>query len=401
MEPDAYAVAAAACRMAERWPPDGREMDLHAIVPAGGAGSRLWPLSRQGAPKFLIDLTGSGRSLLQSTVERLAPLAAQTLIVTGADHEGAVREQVPGADVVTEPSMRGTMGAIGLAAAIIQEKYGDVVVGSFAADHLIRDEEAFRAAVRSAIESAREGYVVTIGITPEGPSTAYGYIRAGAGSDAAGEDAAAGAVGEDAGQGRAARAVEAFVEKPDAATAAEYVATGEYFWNAGMFVARTSVLLGALKRFHPELAEPLRRLARAWDDPAARDTAIREFWEPLPSAVIDRAIAEPLAAEQGVTVVPVEMGWSDVGDYASLAEVIDRSQLSGQVSPGGSAQQTLAIDAPESLIFTHSKPVVVVGVPQAVVVEMEDVILVTQTPASQQVKMAVDALRESGLERLR
>ena len=168
-----------------------------------------------------------------------------------------------------------------------------------------------------------------------------------------------------------------------------------------MFVARTSVLLGALRRFHPELAEPLRHLARAWDDPAARDAAIREFWEPLPSAVIDRAIAEPLAAEQGVTVVPVEMGWSDVGDYASLAEVIDRSQLSGQVSPGGSAQQTLAIDAPESLIFTHSKPVVVVGVPQAVVVEMEDVILVTQTPASQQVKMAVDALRESGLERLR
>ena len=372
--------------------PDGRRMDLHVIVPAGGAGSRLWPLSRQGAPKFLIDLTGSGRSLLQATVERLEPLAVQTLIVTGAAHEAAVRGQVPAADVVVEPSMRGTMGAIGLAAAIIQEKYGDVVVGSFAADHLIQDEEAFRDAVRAAVDSARSGYVATIGITPEGPSTAYGYIHAG------GEPALEGEISSAGGE---ARAVESFVEKPDGATAAEYVATGEYFWNAGMFVAKTSVLLGALERFHPEIADPLKELARRWDDPRAREAAINEYWEPLPNAVIDRAIAEPLAAEQGVTVVPVDMGWSDVGDYASLADVIDRTKLSSQISPGGTAQQTLTIDSPESLIYTHSKPVVVVGVPQAVVVEMEDVILVTQASASQQVKSAVDALEGINLEGLR
>ncbi len=367
-------------------------MDLHVIVPAGGAGSRLWPLSRQGAPKFLIDLTGSGRSLLQATVERLEPLAVQTLIVTGAAHEAAVRGQVPAADVVVEPSMRGTMGAIGLAAAIIQEKYGDVVVGSFAADHLIQDEEAFRDAVRAAVDSARSGYVATIGITPEGPSTAYGYIHAG------GEPALEGEISSAGGE---ARAVESFVEKPDGATAAEYVATGEYFWNAGMFVAKTSVLLGALERFHPEIADPLKELARRWDDRRAREAAINEYWEPLPNAVIDRAIAEPLAAEQGVTVVPVDMGWSDVGDYASLADVIDRTKLSSQISPGGTAQQTLTIDSPESLIYTHSKPVVVVGVPQAVVVEMEDVILVTQASASQQVKSAVDALEGINLEGLR
>ncbi|MFT0846626.1 mannose-1-phosphate guanylyltransferase [Actinomycetaceae bacterium L2_0104] len=369
-------------------------MNLHAIIPAGGAGSRLWPLSRQAAPKFLIDLTGSGRSLLQATVDRLAPLAEQTLIVTGSAHEASVREQVPDADVVVEPSMRGTTGAIGLAAAIIQREHGDVVVGSFAADHVIQDEEAFLAAVRTAIRSAEDGYVATIGIAPERPSTAYGYIHAvsrqeeGPGADKLEAD------------GSAALPVEEFVEKPDADTAAAYLATGEYFWNAGMFVAKTSVLLAALERFHPEIAAPLLELAARWGGPG-QEAAVGELWDPLPNAVIDRAVAEPLAAERGVSVVPVEMGWSDVGDYASLAEVIDEPQLSRQISPGGQAQRALTVDAPGSLVYTHSKPVVVIGVPQAVVVEMDDVILVTQADASQQVKEAIDALKDNDLDGLR
>lgn len=220
----------------------GNDMKLHAIIPAGGVGARLWPLSRRAQPKFLIDLTGAGRSLLQATVDRLAPLTEQTLIVTGSAHEAAVRDQVPGADVVVEPSMRGTMGAIGLAAAIIQRTHGDVVVGSFAADHLIQDDEAFQDAVRAAIASAEAGYVVTIGITPESPSTAYGYIHAGSdmtGSDGKDDDGA-----PTSPQRVPTLAVESFVEKPDASTAAAYLESGEYFWNAGMFVAKASVLLG-------------------------------------------------------------------------------------------------------------------------------------------------------------
>ncbi|MFT3945039.1 MAG: mannose-1-phosphate guanylyltransferase [Ancrocorticia sp.] len=370
------------------------DMTLHAIIPAGGVGARLWPLSRRAQPKFLIDLTGCGRSLLQSTVDRLAPLTAQTLIVTGSAHEAAVRAQVPGADVVVEPSMRGTMGAIGLAAAIIQRQYGDVVVGSFAADHVIADEEAFREAVRAAIASAEAGYVVTIGIAPEGPSTAYGYIHAGS-AITSDDDGAAGSLGS-----VPTLAVESFVEKPDAATAAGYVDSGEYFWNAGMFVAKASVLLGALERFHPEIAGPLVELAERWDG-GDREGAVRELWDPLPNAVIDRAIAEPLAAENGVSVVPVDMGWSDVGDFASLAQVIDPSELSRQVSPGGESHTTITIDSPDSLIFAHSKPVVVVGIPEAVVVEMDDVILVTKASVSQQVKSAVDSLKYANLDRLR
>lgn len=376
----------------------GNDMKLHAIIPAGGVGARLWPLSRRAQPKFLIDLTGAGRSLLQATVDRLAPLTEQTLIVTGSAHEAAVRDQVPGADVVVEPSMRGTMGAIGLAAAIIQRTHGDVVVGSFAADHLIQDDEAFQNAVRAAIASAEAGFVVTIGITPESPATAYGYIHAGSdmtGSDGKDDDGA-----PTSPQRVPTLAVESFVEKPDASTAAAYLESGEYFWNAGMFVAKASVLLGALERFHPEIARPLAKLAERWDE-ADRENAVHELWDPLPSAVIDRAIAEPLAAENGVSVVPVDMGWSDVGDYSSLAEVIDPSELSRQVSPGGEGHTTITIDSPRSLIYTHSKPVVVVGIPEAVVVEMDDVILVTRAGASQQVKSAVDSLGYANLNELR
>ncbi|AWE42131.1 mannose-1-phosphate guanylyltransferase [Actinobaculum sp. 313] len=352
--------------------------DFHAIIPAGGAGTRLWPLSRQSAPKFLTDLTGAGRTLLQATIHRLSPVAKSCLVVTGSAHAVAVGEQVPQADVMVEPSARGTMGAIGLAAAVLQQRYGDVVVGSFAADHLIRDEDAFHRAVRSALEAAENGYVVTIGITPDEPSTAYGYIRAAA------------AMGESA------QSVLAFVEKPDVETATRYLASGEYFWNAGMFIAKASVLLQALEHFHPEMARPIDELAKAWDTPE-RTAAIERYWEDLPAAVIDRAIAEPLAAEGGVAVVPAEMGWSDVGDYSSLAAVIAPAELSHGVVPGGEPQRTFISDSPGALVYAGSKPIVVAGVPGAVVVEAADVIFVTQQSAAQEVKRIVDGLDDAGL----
>lgn len=349
-------------------------MSFHAIVPAGGAGSRLWPLSRKNAPKFLADLTGAGRSLLQQTVDRLEELTPQISVVTGAAHARAVAAQVPQASVIVEPSARGTMGAIGLAAAIIAERDPEAVVGSFAADHLIRDDEAFRDAVRAAVETAGHGYLVTIGIAPEAPSTAYGYIETG-------------------GRLGVARAVTAFVEKPDEQTAAEYLATGRYLWNAGMFVAKAGVLMDALARFRPELAEPLRALAATWE--AGREDGVAEYWEPLESAVIDTAVAEPLAEEGGVAVVPVEMGWSDVGDYASLADVVESNE---QVAPRGSEQTVLA--PPDALVYTGHKPVVIVGIPEAVVVDMDDVLFVTTRASSQDVKLAVEALGRSGLGKL-
>ena len=156
---------------------------LWAVVPAGGAGTRLWPLSRAASPKFLHDLTGTGRTLLQATVDRLLPLVGERiLVVTGAAHQAAVRRQLPDlapAQVIAEPAPRDSMAAIGLAAATIERDDPTGIIGSFAADHVIRDEDAFRAVVREAAEVADTGLLVTIGIEPTGPETGFGYVRAG------------------------------------------------------------------------------------------------------------------------------------------------------------------------------------------------------------------------------
>ncbi|MFY9262094.1 MAG: NTP transferase domain-containing protein [Actinomycetaceae bacterium] len=375
--------------------------DFHAIIPAGGAGTRLWPLSRSNAPKFLADLTNAGQSLLQATVRRLESLTGENIVVvTGRKHAFAVSRQLrllAGRNIIVEPSPRDSMAAIGLATAVIAQRYGDVVVGSFAADHLIADEEAFHDAVREAIAAAKAGYVVTIGITPDHAATGFGYIHATEVVD---------------GLTRA-RAVSEFLEKPDAHTAQEYVASGKYLWNAGMFVARTSVLLGALERFEPELHAGIMRLATAWDT-SARDEVLAEEWPKLKKIAIDHAIAEPLAAAGGVAVVPVEMGWSDVGDYASLRDVQRKDAQSPDVqtpdaqtepvsgvAPGGSLQPVISRESPGALVYTHSKPVALLGIPNAVVVETADAILVTTRDHAQSVKNIVDDFDGLGLEHLR
>nr|NLD39780.1 NTP transferase domain-containing protein [Actinomycetales bacterium] len=344
---------------------------MYAIVPAGGVGSRLWPLSRRTSPKFLLDLEGHGRTMLQTTLDRLAGVSDGIVVVTGESHAAAVTAQLDGvrAEVVAEPSPRDSMAAIGLAAAILHERHGDVVVGSFAADHAIAHPAAFHAAARTAERIAAEGYVVTIGIAPTAPSSAYGYIEAGAPLAAPLEG----------------RAVERFEEKPEPSTAAAYLASGRYLWNAGMFVVRTSVLLDVLAELHPELHAGLLAIAQAWDTDA-REESLAQHWGTLPRMVIDRAVAEPVAARGGVAVVPAEMGWSDIGDFEALAELEPRPAR-------------LAVDAPGTYARA-TRPVVVVGVPGAVVVETEDAILVTTRERAQDVRLAVDAL-DGDLEGLR
>lgn len=368
-------------------------MTFHAIIPAGGAGTRLWPLSRAGAPKFLSDLTGEGQSLLQQTVRRLEPLTGDNVtIVTGAKHVDAVRGQLPQFNedhFLAEPSPRDSMAAIGLAVEVIYHRHGDVVVGSFAADHLIEDEESFRSAVAEAIEAAERGYVVTIGITPDSPSTGFGYIKAGESIEGL----------------TVARTVEEFLEKPDVATAQSYVESGRYVWNAGMFIAKASVLLEALERFEPELFEGLVNLADVWDS-EHRGVALGQFWPDLKKIAIDHAIAEPLAAEGGMAVVPANMGWSDVGDYASLRDVLTHDAdyhgdaITG-VSPRGAEHKVVAIDSPGAMVYTHSKPVTVLGIEDAIVVETEEAILVTTREHAQSVKKIVDGLHDVDLDELR
>src|SRR5665811_780637 len=276
-----------------------------AVIPAGGAGTRLWPLSRSSSPKFLHDMTGAGSSLLQATWDRLEPLCGDHIMVmAGVLHQAAVRVQLPAlarANLVAEPSPRGSMAAIGLAAAILERRDPDAVVGSFAADHVIGAPKVFADCVREAVGVARAGYVVTIGIEPTSPETGFGYIRVG--DPLAIEGAPHG------------RQVRSFVEKPDETTARGFLETGEYHWNAGMFVVRATVLLDLLADFHPKLAAGLR-------DIAAEPARMGELWPGLASLAIDHAVAEPAAAAGRVAVVPGGFSWDDVGDFASVGSLL-------------------------------------------------------------------------------
>ncbi|MDC7119945.1 sugar phosphate nucleotidyltransferase [Cellulomonas fimi] len=370
---------------------EGPVPGLYAVVPAGGAGTRLWPLSRAGHPKFLHDLTGSGRTLLQATVDRLVPLTGPegVLVVTGHRHAGAVAEQVPALldgpggvphRLLAEPSPRDSMAAIGLAAAVLLERHGeDVVIGSFAADHVISGTEAFERAVREGVVAARAGYVVTVGIRATGPSTAFGYVRSGEPLGLADAPSVHHVLG--------------FTEKPDEETATAYLATGEYRWNAGMFIVRARVLLDHLAAQLPQLAAGLVEIAAAWDGPD-RDAVLDRVWPGLTKIAIDHAIAEPVAAAGGVAVVPGDFTWDDVGDFASLAELLPSPTL-------GDDAVVLRVGAPDALVVAGGgRTVTVVGLPGAVVVDTPDAVLVTTRAHAQSVKSAVDGWRERGRDDL-
>ena len=348
-----------------------------AIIPAGGVGSRLWPLSTPDRPKFLLDLLGTGSSLLQDTVARVAPFADRTMVVTGAAHLAAVAAQLPRlseADFVAEPTPRDSMAAIGLAAAILELRHGAHVFGAFSADHVIGKPEAFCAAVATAIEAAREGDVVTIGIEPRGPSTGFGYIKAG--------EPLAGVTG--------ARRVEAFTEKPDAATARAFLAEGSYYWNAGMYVVRTDVLLGHLARLQPTLEEGLRAIAQEWEG-SSRAAAVKRWWPTLTAIAIDHAIAEPVAAAGGVAVVPGDLDWNDIGDFSVLASLVEPG-MDGVVRLSRSAP-VVTVDAPGTVVVGGNRLVAVVGVENVIVVDTPEALLVLERGSSQKVKAASEVTR--------
>ncbi len=345
---------------------------LWAVVPAGGAGTRLWPLSRAASPKFLHDLTGSGRSLLVETLERLRPVAGERImVVTGQIHAEAVRRQAGGlAQVLAEPSPRDSMAAIGLAAAIVEREDPDGIVGSFAADHVIADPDAFGRAVAEAVDVAATGLIVTLGVVPTHPATGFGYLRS--------SDALPGFP--------TARAVVEFVEKPDAERARAWVASGEYRWNAGMFVARAGVLLDELAEEHPDLAAGLRAIA-------AEPERLEEIWPGLTAIAIDHAVAEPAAARGRVAVVPADLGWTDVGDYAALGELLGDP---GTLRVLGEEDRVVGIDATGLVVPAGGRTVAVLGLEDVVVVDTDDALLVTTLARTQEVKAVVERLRREG-----
>lgn len=364
----------------------GNPMDrLTCVIPAGGVGSRLWPLSRAKAPKFLLDLTGSGSSLLRSTWDRLEPIVGEQhiMVVTGNAHCDLVRKQLPELqerNLVTESSPKDSSAAVGLAAALLELRDPESIIGSFAADHVIRGQVLFERAVRTAVTAADEGAIVTIGIHPTFASTGFGYIKAaGARTDLAPFDL---------------YDVAKFVEKPNQKKAERYINDGGYLWNAGMFIAKARVLLDTMALSEPDLVRDLREIAAAWETPEGASKRER-LWPRLPKVAIDYTVAEPSAAAGNMLCVSAHFEWDDVGDFASVANLLTRGRASDLAVLGDSAQ-VLSHHSSGIVVSETDRLVALVGVDDIVVVDTRDVLLVTSKQHAQEVKHLVDRMKVSG-----
>lgn len=350
---------------------------LHPVVLSGGSGTRLWPLSRQDRPKQFLALLGT-RSLFQETVLRASRIhgAQPPIVVCSEAHRFTVGEQLQALDVGTptlllEPAARNTAPAIALAAHAALAREAGAVLLVMPADHLIDDEAAFRAAVACAGAQADAGWLVTFGIRPTHAETGYGYILRG--------DAL------DAGVDRVAR----FVEKPDAATAREYLDGGQHAWNSGMFLMRADAYLAELARHAPAIADAARE---AFDGARADLDFVRvdvDAFAASPSDSIDYAVME---RTDRAAVVPVSCGWSDIGSWSSLWDVAlrdgDGNRTDGDV---------IAVDTRDSLVrAADGRLVATLGVDNLVVVDTPDATLIAAKDRVQDVKRVVDALKAAG-----
>ncbi len=339
-------------------------MSLHAVILAGGSGTRFWPLSRAKKPKQFLPLV-TGRTLIEETFARVQPLcgAEAIWVVCGKDHVAAVREalpDIPAQHVVAEPAARNTAPAIGLACvhALREDPQATLIV--LPSDHPVARPEAFRAALSAAARACQDGDLLTLGIRPTRPETGYGYLRRGA-------EKAPGVF-----------AVEAFVEKPDADTARRYVADPAYSWNAGIFVFRADAMLDALRRHLPEVHEGL---VRGGD------------FASLQSISIDYGVMEP--ESQGmrrIALVPGDFGWSDVGSFAALPEVRALDARGNTVS--GDA---IAVDCDGCVVLSEGKRLVAaVGLRDLCVIDAGDALLVVPRDRAQDVRAVVDVLKAKG-----
>ena len=344
--------------------------DVFSVIMAGGSGTRFWPLSRSARPKQFLPLA-TPRPLIEETMRRMQGVTTpvNTSVVCGKVHAASVAKilkALPKKNVVVEPEARNTAPAIALACLHVAHQNPKGVVVVLPSDQHVADVPAFQKSVREAIRVAREGSIVTLGITPSRPETGYGYIRVGA--DLSGQ----------------ARRVAAFVEKPNRETAEKYLAAGDYLWNAGIFVFRVDVMRAALEQHMPEMKKPLAALEKAWGTRALSTVLPREF-KKLPAQSIDYGVAEKA---DNIAVVPATCGWSDVGSFNALPDV-RKTDPAGNVSEGNA----LVIDSRGSVVLAKDKLVAVVGMQDVVVVDAGDAILVLPKDKSQDVRKVVEALK--------
>lgn len=348
---------------------------IQPIILAGGTGSRLWPLSRELYPKQLLNLT-EDCSLLQSTLKRLEKLpgALAPVVVVGESHRFLTLNQIKelgtagSIDIILEPVGRNTAPAICAAALYCRDRVdGDLILLVLPADHLIRRQQSFYEAVGQAVELAAQGRLVTFGITPHTPETGYGYIEKGEGNT-----------------------VKSFVEKPDLATAQRYLAAGNYFWNSGMFAFSEAALLAEMEKLTPAIHASMTDAV----DKGVRDKDFfrlhRESMARCPDDSIDYAIMEK---SDRVSVIPADLGWSDIGSWQAFWEVADKDEQ-GNVLHG----DVMAVELTNSFVRSENRLVAAIGLIDTLVVETADAVLVAPINRSQDIKQIVTRLKKEGRE---
>ena len=350
---------------------------FYAVIMAGGSGTRLWPMSRRARPKQTLQLVGE-RTLFQQAVDRLAPLFPpdRILVVTKQDHVPLLQPQapeLPAENFIVEPQGRGTAPALGLAAVHLRRRDVDAVMAVQTADHYVADPESFRSVLAGAETAARADYLVTLGIPPACASTGYGYIQQGE------------PIPLD--MGRPVFRARRFIEKPDPEAAERMAAGGDFYWNSGMFIWRVNRLFEELQRQMPGFSAQLAEVEEALRDPQEYAETLARVWPQVEEQTIDYGVME---GARDVAVIPARIGWTDVGSWSSLFELLPHDP-SGNVLVG--PHET--VDTRDTLVFGQRRLIATVGVRDLVIVDTEDALLVSTKDRAQDVRQLVKQLGRS------
>lgn len=353
-------------------------MKTTAVIMAGGRGERFWPKSRNSYPKQFLSLTKDGETMIQKTVSRLLPLVEKQdiYIVTNESYIKLVKEQlpdIPEENILAEPCARNTAPCIALAAAVINRKYDDAVMLVLPSDHLIGYEELYLGTLKKAIATCMEGTnLVTIGITPTYPETGYGYINFSNETSDTNQDAY-----------RVAR----FVEKPDIETAKDYLASGKYLWNSGMFVWKISSIKSNLKAFMPDIYEGAEKIGEAYGTPVFNDVLCREFTA-FRSESVDFGIMEKA---DNIYTIPGSFGWDDVGNWLAVERINETDSNSNYIEGN-----VISIGSERSTICGGKRLIAAVGLEDLIVVDTDDAVLICSKTNTQDVKKVIAQLKEQG-----
>lgn len=350
--------------------------NYYALVMAGGGGTRLWPVSRNGKPKQLLSLIDD-RTLFKTTVERLLPIfpADHIYISTGTPYIEAMRldvPEIPAENFIIEPNARDTAPAAALGISVIHKRDPNAVIAMQHADHFIKEEEKYQNILTSAYELAVNDQIVTLGISPTHPSTGFGYIKQGEVFQKINGFTAYKALG--------------FTEKPNVVTATSFLASGKYSWNAGMFIWKSSTAMREFERQQPELYTLLEKLEGKIDTPAFQ-AELATIWGQMPKISIDVAIMENA---ENMLVIPEDIGWNDVGSWDALFEVMSLDKFGNGIK--GVADNHVILDTRKTMIYSD-RMTVTIGLEDIIVIDTEDVVLICHRDRAQDVREVVNHLR--------